>query len=50
MLETQLRTRLARWLSGGGMRPVVVVALLAALFVAFPDRNFSFGGAEAASS
>ena len=50
MLKTQLRTRLARWLSGGGMRPVVVVALLAALFVAFPDRNFSLGGADAASS
>ncbi len=50
MLKTQLRTRLARWLRGGGLRPVVVVALLAALFVAFPDRNFSLGGADAASS
>ena len=50
MLETQLRTRLARWVRGGGLRPVVVVALLAALFVAFPDRNFSLGGADAASS
>ena len=50
MLKTQLRTRLARWVRGGGMRPVVVVALLAALFVAFPDRNFSLGGADAASS
>ena len=50
MLKTQLRTRLARWVRGGGLRPVVVVALLAALFVAFPDRNFSFGDAEAATS
>jgi hypothetical protein len=38
------------WLNGGGLRPVVVVTLLAALFIAFPDRNFSFGDAEAASS
>ncbi len=50
MLKTQLRTRFVRWLSGGGLRPVVVVALLAALFVAFPDRNLSLGGADAASS
>ena len=38
------------WLNGGGLRPVVVVTLMAALFIAFPDRNFSFGDAEAASS
>ena len=37
-------------MNGGGLRPVVVVTLLAALFIAFPDRNFSFGDAEAASS
>ena len=41
---------LLRFFRGGGMRPVVVVVLLAALFVAFPDRNFSLGGADAASS
>ena len=28
MLKTQLRTRLARWVRGGGLRPLVVVALL----------------------
>ncbi|MFM1777307.1 MAG: hypothetical protein RLZZ260_874, partial [Actinomycetota bacterium] len=50
MLKTQLRTRFMWWLRGGGLRPVVVVALLAALFVAFPDRNFSLSGADAASS
>ncbi|NBO56171.1 MAG: hypothetical protein EBU84_16630, partial [Actinobacteria bacterium] len=50
MLENQLRTRFMWWLRGGGLRPVVVVALLATLFIAFPDRNLSLGGAEAASS
>ena len=40
---------LLRFFRGGGLRPLVVVALLAALFVAFPDRNFSLGGADAAS-
>ena len=50
MLKTQLRTRFMWWLRGGGLRPVVVVALLATLFIAFPDRNFSLSGADAASS
>ena len=48
MLKTQLRTRLARWLSGGGLRPVAVVVFLAAFFVAFPDRNLSLRDADAA--
>ena len=38
------------WLSGGGLRPVVVVALLAVLLITFPDRNFSLDDARAASS
>ncbi len=50
MLETQLRNWFMRWVRGGGLRPVVVVALLAALFVAFPDRNFSLSNADAAPS
>ena len=50
MLEIQLRTRFMWCLRGGGLRPVVVVALLAAVFVAFPDRNLSLRGADAASS
>ena len=50
MLKSQLSTRLAWWVRGGGLRPVAVVALLAALFVAFPDRNLSLRGADAASS
>ena len=48
MLKTQLRTRFVCWLRGGGLRPVAVVALLAALFVAFPDRNLSLREASAA--
>ena len=50
MLDTQPRTCFVRWVRGGGLRPVVVVALLATLFVAFPDRNFSLSNADAAPS
>lgn len=41
---------LKTWVRGGGLRPVAVVVFLAAFFVAFPDRNFSFSGVNAASA
>ena len=50
MLETQLRNWFMRWVRGGDLRPVVVVTLLAALFIAFPDRDFSLSNADAAPS
>jgi hypothetical protein len=42
------RSGLHVWLRGGGLRPVVVVALLAVLLITFPDRNLSLRDAGAA--
>ena len=39
MLKTQLRTRLARWVRGGGLRPVVAITLLMMVFVFVPNKN-----------
>jgi hypothetical protein len=41
---------LRTWMRGGGMRPIAAVALFATLFVAIPDRNWTFREARAASS
>ena len=39
MLKTQLRTRLARWVRGGGLRPVVAITLLMMVFVIVPSHQ-----------
>ena len=48
MLKTQLRTRLARWVRGGGLRPLVAITLLMMVFVIVPShqRNSQFAYAS----
>ena len=43
------RGSFSNWVRGGGLRPVVAIALLIAVFVALPDRNLTFRDALGAS-
>ena len=39
-----------RWVREGGLRPIVVIAMFIALFVALPDRNWTLRDAHATST
>jgi len=46
----RLWSAVGRWVRGGGLRPIVVIAMFIALFVALPDRNWTLRDAHATST
>ena len=46
----RLWNAIGRWVREGGLRPIVVIAMFVALFVALPDRNWTLRDAHATST